>query len=121
MGVRCLHRGADAALRPDWRRRDGGYRANRANGANRLRCVSSAWSEVVALRNAARGSEVVAGRLRCVSSAWSTPKWVQLIITRYNAVVPGWVCLSLSYACRRYAPVVLWGQRLGQEIVLKMG
>ena len=48
-GVRCLHRGADAALRPDWRRRDGGDRANRANRANRLRCVSSAWSMVVAL------------------------------------------------------------------------
>ena len=29
--------------------------------------------------------------MRCVSSVGSTPKWVQLIITRYNAVVPGWV------------------------------
>ena len=53
-GVRCSHRGADAALCPDWRRRDGaalgrrdgaalgrrdgGDRANRANGANRWRC-----------------------------------------------------------------------------------
>ena len=70
-GVRCSHRWADAALRPDWRRRDGG---DRANGANRLRCVSSAWG---------------AGRLRCVSSVGSTPKWVQLIITRYNGSCAG--------------------------------
>ena len=48
-GVRCLHRGADAALRPDWRRRDGGDRANGANGANRLRCEAARGGEVVAL------------------------------------------------------------------------
>ena len=56
-GVRCLHRGADAALRrigggamgAALGRCDGGDRANRANGANRWRCVAARGSMVVAL------------------------------------------------------------------------
>ena len=52
--VRCLHRGADAALLPDWRRRDVGDRANGANRANRWRCKAARGSEVVALRSSAR-------------------------------------------------------------------
>ena len=61
--LRCARIGG-GAMGAALGRRDGGDRANGANGAN-------GW--------------------RCIGSAGSTPKWVQLIITRYNAVVPGWV------------------------------